>query len=64
MFELEYNLCKEYPAMTPFELENTSFFEVIDLFIDTKKMQMRIEEIREEPKKEKVIRRPAGDDWF
>jgi hypothetical protein len=61
---LEYNLCKEYPAMTPFELENTSFFEVIDLFIDTKKMQMRIEEIQQEPKKEKVIRRKAGDDWF
>ena len=50
--------------MTPFELENTSFFEVIDLFIDTKKMQMRIEKIQQEPKKEKVIRRPAGDDWF
>ena len=50
--------------MTPFELENTSFFEVIDLFIDTKKMQMRIEEIQQEPKQEKVIRRKAGDDWF
>ena len=50
--------------MTPFELENTSFFEVVDLFIDTKKMQMRIEEIQQEPKKEKVIRRPASDSWF
>jgi hypothetical protein len=63
LFELEYNLCKEYPALTPFEIEDTSFFEIIDLFAETRAMQIRLKEITD-PNYEQVIRRPAGDDWF
>lgn len=49
--------------MTPFMIEDTSYFEVIDLFAKTRKMQIRIKELTD-PNREHVIRRKAGDDWF
>lgn len=49
--------------MTPFQIEDTSYFEVIDLFARTRKMQIRVKELTD-PNRERVIRRKAGDDWF
>ena len=66
LFELEYNLCKEFPALSPFDVDEISFFDVLDLFLKMRKMQIRIqretEEIRGE--RDQVIRRPADDSWF
>ena len=63
---MQYNLCKEYPALSPFDIDNTAFFDVLDLFERTRKMQIRIQDKIDEIKENKVqiIRRPAGDDWF
>lgn len=49
--------------MTPFMIEDTSYFEVIELFARTRKLQIRIKELTD-PNYEQVIRRPASDNWF
>ena len=61
LFVIEYNLAKEFPALSPFEIENRSFFEIIDLYSDVRKIQI---EVKKEENPNRVIRRPAGDDWF
>jgi hypothetical protein len=61
LFTIEYSLTKEYPALSPFDIEERSFFQVIDLFADTRRAQIQI---KKESDPNRVIRRPAGDDWF
>lgn len=61
LFVIEYSLVKEYPALSPFDIDDTSFMKVIDLYSDTRKMQIRV---KKESDPNRVIRRPAGDDWF
>ena len=61
LFSIEYSLTKEYPALSPFEIEDRSFFSVIDLFADTRKTQI---EIKKETDPNRVIRRPAGKNWY
>lgn len=50
-----------YPALTPWDIDNRPFDMVIDLFSDVRRMQ--IHEDKEESKP-KIIRRPAGDNWW
>jgi hypothetical protein len=60
-----YQLCKEFPAFTPLQLENERYHKVITLYADTKKVQMRYEKQKAETQSHSgVIRRPAGDTWF
>lgn len=61
LFTIEYSLTKEYPALSPFEIEERSFFQVIDLFADTRRIQIEDKKTRDP---NRIIRRPAGDDWF
>lgn len=61
MFELNYQLCKEFPALTPYEIDSKPFDKVIELYSDIRTMQLR-EKKQSDPNR--VIRRPAGDDWF
>jgi hypothetical protein len=61
LFVIEYSLSKEYPALSPFDIEDRAFFSVIDLFIDTRRMQIS-EKKRNDPNR--IIMKPAGDDWF
>ena len=61
LFSIEYSLTKEFPAFTPFDVEDSTFYRVIDLFTDTRKLQIRA---KRESDPNRVIRRPAGDDWF
>lgn len=42
-------------------IDETSFYKVLDLFSDTRKMQIREKKLSDP---NRVIRRPAGDDWF
>ena len=58
---MSYQLCKEFPALTPYELDNRRFKDVIDLYVDVRQMQIRTKK-NSDPNR--VIRRPAGDDWF
>jgi hypothetical protein len=65
LFQIEYNLCKEFPAMTPMQIDDMTFHDVIRLFSKVRAIQVRDEEIHDiltNPKR--VIYRPAGDDWF
>lgn len=60
LFNINYQLCKEFPALTPYDIEKKTFHDVIRLYSDVRALQIR--ETKEE--KAKVIRRPAKDDWF
>lgn len=46
--------------MSPYEVDKLPYFEVIDLYSETREIQIESKP-KEQPKK---IRRPAGDDWF
>lgn len=61
---MSHNLCKEYPALSPFEVDDMSYSDVIDLYSDIRTMQ--ISDNKKSKKKEtgKKIYVPAGDDWY
>ena len=71
LFSVEYQLCKEFPALSPFEIEKRTFHEVIGLYARLRDMQIRQnrqaeKQIRHTGKagEDVVIRRRAGDNWF
>lgn len=61
LFVLEYNLTKEFPALSPFDIEESAFEEIIELYADVRTVQIRAEK---ENDPDRVIRRPAGNNWF
>lgn len=61
LFEIMYTLCKEFQALTPYEVEDRAFVDVIKLFADTRRMQIRR---KKESDPNRIIMRPAGDSWF
>lgn len=61
---MNYQLCKEFPSFTPFDIECEKYHRVVGLYANVRKLQIRESEQIEQSKKPKVIRRPAGDDWF
>jgi len=61
LFYIVYQLCKEYPALSPFDLERRSYHAVIALYGDTRGIQIQ-QKILADPNR--VIRRRAGDNWF
>ena len=58
-----YDLSKEFPALTPYDIEKRTFHDAIRLYSDVRAMQIR-ESRYKNRKNSSVIRRPAGDDWF
>lgn len=57
------NLCDRFPALTPFQVRREKATEV---FLMLRRIE-RFKEIEERNKGrngKKVIRRPAGDNWF
>lgn len=65
LFEIEYNLCKEFPAMTPMQVDEMAFHDVIRLYSKVRTYQIREEEIKDIlTNPNRVIRRPAGNNWF
>jgi len=59
LFDLQMSLCEAFPTLTPFDIRNQSFKEVMLLVrrMESYNMTKRKEEIRK-------IRKPAGDNWF
>lgn len=41
MFDMTDGLCRYYQALSPFEVLKTSFVEVIELYADVRKKQIR-----------------------
>lgn len=56
------NLCTTYQSLSPFEVQEKTFCEVVALYSDVRRMQIRAE--RKDDKK--VIRKRASDDsgWW
>ena len=52
--------------MTPFEVERRCYHDIIGLYKDVRKMQIREGKQRESVGnvEKGIVRRPAGDDWF
>lgn len=63
LFDINYQLCKTYPALSPFEVDARSYHEIIILYAETKRAAIR-EKKEVDRAKSGVIRKPAGDDWF
>ena len=68
LFLINHQICKEYPALSPFDVDDQRYSDVIKLYADVIGLNMEISKTREEPKrqpkKDQLIRRPAGDNWF
>lgn len=65
LFELSHSLCKAYPALSPFDVDEKPFGVVISTFgdmITLSNKEAKIEKIKNDPNYK--IMRPAGDDWF
>ena len=60
---INHQLCKEYPALSPYDVDEKPYATVIDLYSDVRKMQLASEK-NVTPQGNKIIRRKAGDDWF
>lgn len=61
LFQISYQLCREFNALSPYEIDERTFDEVVDLYADMRTLQIGTRE-RSDPNR--VVRRPAGDDWF
>lgn len=65
LFLINYQLCKEFPALSPYDVDDKSFHAVIKLYSEVRIMQMNEEGLQEkENNPNRVIRKPAGDNWF
>ena len=70
LFSINYNLCKEFPAFTPYEIDDRSFHDVIKLYSEVRAMQInnnkRVEKVNNPIGSDNRgrIRVPAGDNWF
>jgi hypothetical protein len=61
LFEMEVNLSERFPAMTPLTLRKERAHEVF-LLINRYNRYSKKEAKQKNGKR--IIRRPAGDDWF
>jgi hypothetical protein len=61
LFELEHSISQMYSSLSPLSIDREPFVEVIELFADLTKLTKH-EKKMSDPNR--VIRRPAGDDWF
>ena len=64
LFQINYQLCKEFSGLSPFDVDNQPFFEVIKIYGEVRALQIRENLNENNPNENKVIRRKAGDDWF
>lgn len=65
LFQIEYNLCKEFPAMSPPQVDDMTFHDVIHLYSKVRRLQLREEDIHDiltNPHRKIMV--PAGDSWF
>ena len=65
-FEMELSICERFPSLTPFQVRRERATEVFLLVRrlnnHTEKQSKQNTQLNKDDKK--VIRRPAGDDWF
>ena len=62
---MSYGLCKEFPALSPFDIGEKTSHNVIVLFSRVRILQMKENKGEHRQRvQQDVIRRPAGDNWF
>ena len=69
LFTMSHNLCKEYPALSPFAVDDMGYGDVVDLYVDVRRLQISQKKEMEnnsgrKKNKGKDIYIPAGDDWY
>lgn len=65
LFNINYQLCKTYPAFNPFQIDAYKYHDVIMLYAETKRVTMEEQkEINKAQGNGKTIRKPANDSWF
>lgn len=64
MFEMEITICDRFPAITPFSIRRERMIDIFKLISKLNAYSNTVEKKKEKAIKPKVIRRPAGDDWF
>ena len=65
LFQIEYNICKEFPAMSPIQVDEMTFHDVIRLYSKIRRLQIREEDVQDiltNPNRKVMV--PAGDKWF
>ena len=60
-FEMELSIVERFPSLTPFAIRKERAAEV---FLLVRRLNNHTNKRNEQANKKKVIRRPAGDDWF
>lgn len=60
LFEISHQISKEYGAVTPLQLDQEKYVDVIDLYADIRRTQIREKRLSDP---NRVIRRPATS-WF
>lgn len=63
LYEINLNLCQTYHGLDPIKLLNYPAEDVIELINQTVAYNGR-KEVDKPKDTDKVIRKPAGDDWF
>ena len=58
---MELNVCERFPALSPFDIRRERASEVFRLVSRINRSNIYREK---ESTQKRVIRRPAGDDWF
>lgn len=61
LFSINHQICKEYPALSPYDVNDQKYGAVVQLYCDMRTLQIR-QARASDP--DRVIRRRAGDDWF
>lgn len=62
LFELQMNLCERFPAMTPLVLRREKAREVFLLLVRYNRYAKK--QKKSDSGGKRVIRKPAGDNWF
>ena len=60
-FEMEMSISEKFPNLSPFEVRQKRANEV---FLIVNRLNNYLKYQNKESGKKKVIRKPAGDDWF
>lgn len=61
---MEITLCDRFPALTPFNIRREKMVDLFKLINKMNTYAKHAEKKKDKQAKPKVIRRPAGDDWF
>jgi hypothetical protein len=62
---MSHNLCKEYPSLSPFDIDEMSYCEVISIYAEVRGMQISDKkEAKNTSKQNNKIYVPASDNWY